>query len=349
MILKLVILAIIVYIKGIFSAADTAFTYLNKYKINQMSKKLNKSDKKTNKIKDMLDHKLKIYGTTRIGITLAELFASAFTAEAFLGMLVQKIDLLGIDNLNAQYVISVIIITIILSYFTLVFGELIPKRIARNNPEKIAYRTINFLLICSKLNYVFEKFLNFSEEFFSKIFGIKNEPENKLTEKEIKLIISEGKDQGIFNESEKKLLYNALKFDDLMAKDIMIPKEKIISINVTEHVDKVLEKVKKYKLTRIPIYSKTKENIIGVLNVKDILIEGLDGNSINQIDIEKMLRDPIYVTKEEKIENIFKNMQLNKKHMAIVKDQNGKAEGLLTLENILESLVGNIIDEFDSE
>ena len=348
MFIKLLILAIIVYIKAIFSAVDTAYTYLNKHKINQMSKRINKSDKKTKKIKEMLDHKLRVYGTTRIGITLAELFASVFTAEAFLDLIAKKMEIIGISDVYAQYTFSVIIITIVLSYFTLVFGELLPKRIARNNPEKVAYKTIDFLLIVSKLNYIFEKFLNFSEEFFAKIFGIKNEPEEKLTEKEIKLIISEGKDQGIFDENERKLLYNAFKFDDLRAKDIMIPKENVVSVDVSSNIDEIIEFIKKFKFTRIPVYSKSNDNIIGILNVKDILIDGIDKNSIKSLNLEAILRDPIYATKEEKIENIFRNMQINKKHMAIILNKDGKLEGLVTLENILESLVGNIIDEFES-
>ena len=122
----------------------------------------------------------------------------------------------------------------------------------------------------------------------------------------------------------------------------MIPKDKVVSININDTKEKVLEKIKKYKYTRIPVYSKSKENIIGVLNVKDILL-----NDLQDFDIAKLLRDPIYINKDEIIDKIFNNMQLNKKHMAIVKDKDGKLEGILTLENILESLVGNILDEFD--
>lgn len=344
MAIKFIILGIIICVKGIFSASETAFTYLNKAKFNQMSKNVrNKSQRKILKIKQLLDNKLKIFGTTKVGITLAELFASAFAAEAFVGNLEEKFEILGLNTI-VGYIISVIIVTIILSYFTLVFGELIPKRIARNNPEKVAYKTVNILYILSKINYVFEKILTASENFFAKIFGIKNEPNERLTEKEIKMIIAEGKDQGIFDEDEKKLLYNALKFDDIKIKDIMLEKEKMICINIEYAEEKILEIIRKYKYTRIPVYSKTKDNIVGILNVKDILLNKEVGMNIK---LEEIIREPMFVSSKDNIDEIFKSMQLNNKHIAIVKNGDGQVEGMLTMEDIIEKLLGNIIDEFD--
>jgi len=346
MIWKFIILAIIIFIKAIFSASDTAFTYLNKAKFNQMSKHTNKkSEKKIIKIKEMLDHKLKLFGTTRVGMTLAELFASVFAAEAFVGVIAQKLGLLGM-SITLQYILAIIVVTFILSYFTLVFGELLPKRIARNNPEKIAYKTINILIAFSKINTIFEKLLNTSERFFAKLFGIKNESNEKLKEREIKLIIAEGKDQGIFDIDEKKLLNNALKFDNLKIKHVMMPKEKITYINIADDKDKIFKTIKKSKYTRIPVYEKNKDHIIGVLNIKDILLQIIDNQECT-FEIRKMLRDPIFVTKEDKIDKVLHNMQLNNKHIAIVKDKENKVEGMLTMEDIIEKLVGNILDEFD--
>ena len=157
MTIKFLILAIIIFVKGVFSASETAFTYLNKAKFNQMSKHAKKkSQRKILKIKQLLDHKLRILGITEVGITVVELFASAFAAETFVGQMMEKLENLGL-NTTIGYIISIVVITIILSYITLVFGELIPKRYARNNPEKVAYRTVNALTIFAKVNYIFEK------------------------------------------------------------------------------------------------------------------------------------------------------------------------------------------------
>lgn len=348
MAINFLILIIIIFIKAIFASADTAFTYLNKAKFNQMSKVSNKErvNKKVLRIKEMLDHKLRLFGITKVGMTLSELFASAFAAEAFVSTISQKISLFG-ANTTVQYVLSIIIVTLILSYFTLVFGELIPKRIARNNPEKVAYKTINILTAFSKINYAFEILLKESEEFFSNIFGIKNEPTEKLTQREIKMIIAEGLEQNLYDIQEKKLLNNALKFDNFKVKDIMIPKQDIIYINIADNFEKISNIILKDKYTRIPVYEKTKDNIIGVLNVKDILMEKLKGTK--KIEINKILRDPIIVTKDEKIDKVFYNMQLNNKHIAIVKNKDNKVEGMVTMEDIIEKLLGNIIDEFDKK
>ena len=222
------------------------------------------------------------------------------------------------------------------------------KKIARNNSEKVAYKIVNILNVFSISIFIFEKILKVSEKFFSKIFGIKDEPSEKLTEREIKLIIAEGKDQGVFDADEKVLLYNALKFDNLKIKHVMKPKEKIIDINIDDDKEKIFETIKKCKYTRIPVYEKNQNNIIGVLNTKDLLMQLLE-HKHSKFDIRKILREPLYVVKEDKMDKVFHNMQLNNKHIAIVKDKERKVEGILTMEDILEKLVGNIVDEFDED
>ena len=159
------------------------------------------------------------------------------------------------------------------------------------------------------------------------------------------MIIAEGNKQGRFDEDERKLLYNALKFDDIKVKNIMIPKEKITFISMDSPEEKILETIRKCKYTRFPVYYKTKDNIVGVLNIKDILLNTENTN----INLKQMLRKPIYVSGEEKLDNIFKVMQLNNNHIAIVKDENGHAEGMITMEDIIEKLMGDILDEFDKK
>ena len=141
MLVKFLILIFIIYIKSIFTSAETAFTYLRKAKINQISKG-KRANKKTKRIKELLDNKAKLFGTTKIGMTFAELFVSVFAAEAFVSTITKELLNYGI-NITGGNIISIIFVTIVLSYFTLVFGEFIPKRLARNNPEKIAYKTVN--------------------------------------------------------------------------------------------------------------------------------------------------------------------------------------------------------------
>lgn len=343
MLLKFLILIIIIYIKSIFTSSETAFTYLRKAKINQESKSI-RADKKTKRIKELLDNKNKLFGTTKVGVTIIELFASVFAVEAFVNNMVKWLQINGID-IALAYFMSIIIVTIILSYFTLVFGELIPKRIARSHPEKTAYRNINKIYLISKINYAFEKLLIASENIFIKLLNLEKDLPEKLTERELKLIIAEGKDQGIYDEDEKRLLNNALKFDNLKAKDIMIPKDKIKFINIKKDYNEIIQEIVECKYTRIPVYEKSKDNIIGILNVKDIIFENSKDKN-KEIDLRALLREPLYSRKDEYIDNIFKELSLNKKHMTIIK-QDDKVLGIITMEDILEKIVGNIYDEFE--
>lgn len=345
MLLKFLILIIIIYIKSIFTSAETAFSYLRKAKINQISKN-RRANNKIKRIKELIDNKAKLFGTTKVGTTLAELFASAFAAEAFVSTITRELLNYGID-ITSGYIISIIFVTIVLSYFTLVFGELIPKRLARNNPEITAYKTVNKIYCVSKINRLFEKLLILSENLFIKIFNLEKEAPEKLTEREIKLIIAEGKDQGIYDEDEKKLLNNALKFNNLKVKDIMLPKEKMKFINIQKEEQEIFSQISKYKYTRIPVYEKNKDNVIGVLNIKDIILQYSKDNNMD-IDLRKIIREPLYIKKDELINDVLKDLTLNKKHLAIVKEDN-KVIGMITMEDILERIVGEINDEFEEK
>lgn len=338
---NIIILAIIVLVKAIFSAADTAFTYTSKFKISQESKK----NIKARQIKKMLEDKNRVFEIIEVGIVMAELFASAFVAEVYLGDLSDWIEKYGIAE-NIAIVLATIIITIILSYILLIFGGVLPKKIARNNPEKMAYRLIGILQILALINIPFEKLIKASIKIFSRILGLKEEPEDKLTEREIKMIIAEGKDQGIVNQIEKDIATKALKFNDIAVKEIMIPKENVRFINIKESSEKIMEDIRKCKYTRIPVFEGTRDNVIGFLNIKDLILE----NSVNLkkgIKLKEMLRPIIVVVKEEKISSVFKVMKSNRQALMMVEDKDRKIVGLVTMEDILERLVGKIFDEYD--
>lgn len=338
---NIIILAIIILVKAVFSAADTAFTYTSKFKISQESKK----NIKARQIKKMLEDKNRVFEIIEVGIVMAELFASAFVAEVYLGDLSDWIEKYGITE-DIAIVLATIIITIILSYLLLIFGGVLPKKIARNNPEKMAYRLIGILQILALINIPFEKLIKVSIEILSRILGIKEEPEDKLTEREIKMIIAEGKDQGIVNQIEKNIATKALKFNDIAVKEIMIPKENVKFINIKESSEKIMEDIRKCKYTRIPVFEGTRDNVIGFLNIKDLILED-NVNLEKGIKLREMLRPIIVVIKEEKISTVFKVMKSNRQALMMVEDKDRKIVGLVTMEDILESLVGKIFDEYD--
>lgn len=338
---NIIILAIIVFVKAIFSAADTAFTYTSKFKISQESKK----NIKARQIKKMLDDKNRVFEIIEVGIVMAELFASAFVAEVYLGRLSEFVMNYGISQ-ELSVILATIIITIILSYILLIFGGVLPKKIARKNPEKMAYRLIGILQILAFINIPFEKLIKVSIKMFSRIFGLKEEEEDKLTEREIKMIIAEGKDQGIVNQIEKDIAIKALKFNDIAVKEIMIPKEDIKFINIKESSERIIEDIRKCKYTRIPVFEGTRDNVIGFLNIKDLILED-NVNFKKGIKLKEMLRPIIVVIKEERISSVFKVMKSNRQSLMMVEDKDRKIVGLITMEDILERLVGKIFDEYD--
>ena len=337
----ILIISIIVVIKAIFAASETAFMYINKAKIHQMSK----NNKRAKKINIMIEKNHRLFGITEVGITICELFATVVAAETFVKSLALKFIELSIEN-ELAYSLSVVIVTLVLSYVLLVLGLLLPKRIARNNPERTAFALINILSVLAIINYPFEKLVNYTTTLICKIFGIKENEKDVLTEKELKMIITEAKEQGIVDKVEKEILFKTLRYNDILAKDIMIPKDKIDYINIKDDTSKILANIKKYKFTRIPVYKNSKDNIIGIINIKDIILQSDENKEIN-IDIEKILIPIKLIQKDGKITTAFKSMQLNKHAMMAVVDKDKKVVGINTIEDIIEELMGNILDEYD--
>jgi len=338
---SIIILLIIVGIKAIFSAADTAFTYTSKFKISQESKK----NLKARQIKKILEDKNRVFEIIEVGIVMAELFASAFVAEVYLSDFSNILVENGVPESFAT-ILATIIITVLLSYILLVFGGILPKRLARNNPEKTAYRLIGILQILAIINIPFEKLIKVSINIFGRMFGLKEEKEEKLTEREIKMILAEGKDQGVVDKIEKEIATNALKFNEISVKEIMVTKENVKFINIRENSEKVIGDIRKCKFTRIPVFEGTKDNILGVLNIKDLIFKETI-NLKEEINIKELLRPVIVVYKSTKISEVFKIMKANRQGMVLIEDKDKKIIGLVTMEDILEKLVGKIFDEYD--
>lgn len=329
-----------------FAGFDTALVYIDKYKISKLAKK----DKKAQKIKFLIEDKIRFWGVIEIGIISAELFLTAYAAEAFIEGLVLKVQVLGIEE-KIAIIIAVTMISIILTFILLIFGTILPKQMARNNPEKVAYRYINIVWIFSKINYVFEIIVRKTTKFFESIFNIQEDPESKLTENQIKMIIAEGKSQGALEDLEKQIAIKALKFDDIEIKNIMIKKENIAFLNIEANSKDILKNINEYHFTRIPVYQENsdfKKNILGIFNIKDLIIEYSKNNRMN-ISLRKYLRSIEFVNKNEKISETFKKMQKDEIYMAIVVDNEGKVCGVVTMEDILEVLVGKIFDEHEKK
>lgn len=339
---QLIFLVILILLNAYFAATEIAFISLNDAKIE---KKAKEGNKKAKQIQKMLKNPSKFLATIQIGITLAGFLSSAFASDAFAGMLAPKLnELMPFISINVWQNISIVIITIILSFFTLVFGELVPKRLAMKYYEKISYATIGVIKAISVITAPFVKLLTWATNIVSKIFGVGEQEEEIVTEEEIKMMVDQGEEKGSIEENEKELINNVFEFNDIIASEIMTHRTDMYAIEIEQDLYEILDEIDEYKYSRIPVYRDSIDNIEGILFLKDIL---KSVSMRKKIKIADIIREAYFVPETKPIDEIFKELQANKMQMAIVVDEYGGTAGVLTMEDILEELVGNIFDEYD--
>ena len=339
--ISLLVLAVLILINAFFAASEIAFITLNDAKVEKQAKEGNK---KAKRIKNMLKEPSKFLATIQIGITLAGFLSSAFAADAFASELAPKLNELLPLGISAWNTIAIIIITLILSYFSLVFGELVPKRIAMKNPEKIAFGAVGTIRFIHIITKPIVNFLNFSTNTICKLFGVGPQDEETVTEEEIRMMVDVGEEKGSIEEEERELINNVFEFNDKTVSEVMIHRTEVYAIDVTSKIEDILTELKEYKYSRIPVYEENIDNIVGVLFIKDLLACVY---SKKEVKVKKIMRDAYFVSESKPINELFKEMQKNKQQLAIVVDEYGGTAGIITMEDMLEELVGNIFDEYD--
>ena len=344
MLTQIIVLVVLILFNAYFAATEIAFISLNDAKIEKEAKEGNK---KAKNILKMLKSPSKFLATIQIGITLAGFLSSAFASDAFADKLAPILNswmpFLSLDTWRG---IAIVLITIILSFFTLVFGELVPKRLAMKYYEKISYATIGVIRGISVVTAPFVKLLTFSTNMISKLFGVGEAEEEVVTEEEIKMMIDEGEEKGTIERGEKQLLNNVFEFNDIIVSEVMTPRTEMYAIDINNDIYDSLDEIDEFKYSRIPVYEDNIDDIKGILFIKDI-IKPLKDNK--RIDIKSIIREPYFVPESKDIDELFKEMQSNKVQIAIAIDEYGGTAGLITMEDIIEELVGNIFDEYDDE
>ena len=345
MLSQIMILIILIVLNAFFAATEIAYISLNDVKIEKQAKEGNK---KAKQIEKMLKTPSKFLATIQIGITLAGFLSSAFASDAFAEKLAPVLyQLIPFISLGVWKSISIILITIILSFFTLVFGELVPKRLAMKNYEKISFATIGIIRTISIITSPFVKLLTFVTNGISKIFGVSENEEASVTEEEIKMMIDQGEEKGTIEEEEKELINNVFEFNDITVSEIMRHRKDIFAIDINISTEELLQELSReeYRYSRIPVYDETIDEIKGILYVKDVL------KNINKksFKVKNVVKDAYFVSQNRLINEVFKELQKNKKQIAIIIDEYGGTAGLITMEDILEELVGDIYDEYDEE
>jgi len=343
LLLQFIVIVALTGINAFFSSAEMAIVSINKNKLKIL---VEEGNKKAIMLENLMKEPSKFLSTIQVGITLAGFFASASAATGLSQYLSIYLRKLGIPY-SGQ--ISMILITFVLSYITLVFGELIPKRIALKSSEKIALSSVGTIVTVSKIFSPFVKFLTFSTNIILTALKMKEDDiEEKVSKEELRSLVEVGREHGIINEVEKEMIENIIEFDEKVAREIMIPRTKVFLIDKNISVDELFEKKEVEVYSRIPVYEDEADNIVGILFMKDLMIEAYR-KGFQNVKLPEIIQEAYFVPETKNVNELFNEMQSEKKHIAILIDEYGGFSGIVTLEDLIEEVMGNISDEFDAD
>lgn len=295
---------------------------------------------------NLLAEPSKFLSTIQVGITFAGFLSSA---SAAVGISNDFGNLLLSYGVPFAKDIAFIGVTLILSYITLVFGELVPKRVALQYAEKFSFFAVKALTIVSKVMAPFISFLTFSTNGVMRILGIQTEGvEEKITLEEIRSMVEVGQEQGVINPVEREMINSVIGFDDKLAEEIMTARTEVFMIDLEDPIDEYLGAMLELKYSRIPVYDGDVDDILGILYIKDFLLEAYKVGFKN-VDIKKILRPAYFIPERKNINDLFNELQTKKKHMAVLIDEYGGFSGVVTMEDLIEEIVGDIDDEYDHD
>lgn len=346
MIKQILLQIILIALNAFFAATEIAVISLNEKKVRALAEDGNKKAAKMLKI---IEEPTQFLSTIQIGITLAGFLGSAFAADNFAEVLsaaISKAFNLSADNTKIINTVAVVLVTLILSYFTLIFGELVPKRIAMKHKEKLANSVCGIISFLAAVLKPIIWFLTISTNAVLRLVGIDpHEKEEPVSEEDIVLMLDAGADEGSLDHDDIEYIKNVFKLDKMTAEDVMTPRKSVISISYDASDKEILDIIEEESYSRIPVYEDNPDKIIGILHACDYLLKRNEKN----FDLKSILHTPVFVPETVSLDVLFKDMQTDHNHLAVVVNEYGETSGIVTMEDILEEIVGEIWDERDEE
>jgi len=337
----LLLLLFFTLMNAYFAGAEMAVVSVNKNRIRSLAEEGNK---KAKVIEGLFDDSTKFLSTIQVAITFAGFYSSASAAAGLSPVLAEWMSAAGIPY-SSQIAHNGV--TLVLMFFNLVFGELVPKRIALQKAEAFSMLTVMPIHYISIILSPFIKLLSVSTKLVLRILHMKTEDqEEAVTEEEIKALLKMGNESGTFDDDEREMIDSVFAFDDRTAREIMVPRRDVVTIDIEEPFEEIIDEILETRHNRIPVYEENIDNIIGVLHVKDVMIE-LRRNSPEQLDIRGMLREPYFVPETKEADELFRTMQAERRHMAILVDEYGGFSGIVTIEDLVEEIMGDINEEYE--
>ena len=326
-IIQLVIVIILLSASAFFSSAETALMTSNKLRMRNLAEN---GDKRAAKVLKVTENTDKMLSAILIGNNIVNLTASSISTALTLKIFGSK--LVGIA-------------TGILTFLILVFGEITPKNVASKNAEKMALAYIGVISFLVTLLTPVIFIVNTVSKFVISIFNKNGDDNNAVTEEELRAMVEYSHEEGVIENEEKKMIVNVVDFGDTVAGDIMVPRVDMVMVDEKSSYEEILQVFREERYTRIPVYEETPDNVIGILNVKDFLLIEDKENFV----MKELLREPLYTYEHKKTSALMMDMRKTGANIVIVLDEYGITAGLITLEDMLEEIVGEIRDEFDAD
>jgi len=342
---EIFLIAMLILFNGYLAGTEIAVVTARKSHIKEMAERGKKNAKIFLKLKEEPDRFL---ATIQIGITVVGVLASAVGGATAIEVLKPAIQDVPVRFISmAAEPVALGIVVVIITYFSLIFGELVPKSIALMHPEAIGLWTARSIDAFSKIASIFVKVLTFSTSIVLSPFGRKPFTERAyVTEEEVKMLIKEGGKHGVFEPTEERILQSVFEFTDMSVKEVMVPSTQMLTIQIDQAPKEVASIIEEEQFSRYPVYAKELNDMRGILYAKDFLT--ILANT-GQVDIRKILKPPFFVPETMKISLLLREMQKKGIHMALVVDEYGGISGSVTIEDLLEEIVGEIRDEHDVE
>lgn len=345
---QLLLQVALIGVNAFFASAEMSVVSLN---TTLLKKKAEDGDKKAAKLLKLAEEPTAFLSAIQIAITLAGFLGSAFAAENFSDRLVGwlcKISTFAASHAETVDALSVIVITLILSYFTLVLGELVPKRVAMHSPEKVARITSpvvsGFKVVAKPVIW----FLTKSTNAVLRLFGIKPDAqEESVTEDEIRLLVDAGEESGTIDAMASEMIDNIFEFDNRAARDVMTHAIDVIAISTDMDDAQIISLLRTSAYSRYPVCGEDINDVLGILYAKDFFLDRL-GEGENK-PLSELMRPAYFVPETVKCDTLFYEMQKSQRHLAVIVDEYGAVSGIITLEDLVEEVMGNIYDEYDSE
>lgn len=345
---KFVLLFALILVNAFFTMSEVAIITLNDAKLQSAAED---GDKRAKKVLRITQNPTGFLSAVQICANLAQLFTASAASVYLRQPLCVKLANLFNANADAAWVgvVSTVIITLIISFFCIVFGTLVPKRIAMQRCEKIAYRVSSAVLFFKVILKPFSAILNFTTNIFVRILGFDpNADEEEVTEEEIRMLVDAGEEKGVIEESQKEMINNIFEFDDIVAGDVMTHRTDIEAVEIKDNFSDVLQTAITAGYSRLPVYEDDLDNIKGVVYVKDLL-KYVGKTLPKSLKIPDIMRKPFFFPETKRCGDLFSEMTEKHLQLVFVCDEYGGIAGIVTMEDLLESIVGNMQDEYDNE